>query len=166
LLNTDSFCSHGLITSHTTGGYVLRLTAGAGDDTDERVLQLAAIQSIEETLYRRGHLAKIRGQPLYLVGPPETGTKKAPNTKPSNPKPTKAQASAATNGDTIAGPSRKAPGPKPKASPLEDARAKAFQNAQACAICNITPFHVPEKCSVINMGPERYVYFVMSVTVR
>jgi hypothetical protein len=38
------------------------------------ILQRAAIQRIEEVLYERGHISKIEGQPLHLIGGPTTTT--------------------------------------------------------------------------------------------
>jgi hypothetical protein len=106
--------------------------------------QAEAIQSIEETLYRRGDIAKIQGQPLHLISPEVLA--KPPPAKPKAPRP------AASTSTSAAKAKPAIPHRKGAAE-----RLRAYEAATACAACGAAPFHAPEQCPLVAQGAARYV---------
>lgn len=119
----------------------------------------AAIRVIDETLFKRGKLHLIDGQPLHLL----TKTPPAPR-----PRPRPAQASS-TSATQVASTSKHASNstfpmdmasslPKRAPSPSNEpsSKKKAIQGNAGCAVCG-GPHHLVKDCPKVLQGPKRQV---------
>lgn len=108
------------------------------------ILQSDAIKAIDETLYKRGHLGLIAGQPLYPLRVPAVAEASTPLPRVGRPQ----------NDDNQPSGSLKRPG-----SPAGETAKKKPKPipASRCPICNRSPHHLVKDCPVVAAGPQRYV---------
>ena len=135
-------------------------------------LQIAAIETIDRTLHRRGHLSIIAGQPLHplrrLQGPimhrnGDNRTKTLTDVRNlGRPRPTNPTAATGPSSEPIgqsiaaAGPSKRpAVGPPTQEQPKTK---KAKVTGSLCRVCGQT-FHLVKDCPVVSDGTQRSVIF-------
>jgi chromodomain-helicase-DNA-binding protein 4 len=135
------------------------------------VFQTVAIRAIDETLYKRGKIHLIAGQPLYIVDHPASGipTKK-PNVDNSSTW-SSIQPHATTSRDinaTSVAPFpldisvRSSPastaGPSKRPSSLSHnegpSKKKVKPSTAGCVVCGQTPHHLVKDCPVVAQGPK------------
>lgn len=108
------------------------------------ILQSAAIKAIDETLYGRGHLGLIAGQPLHPLRMPFVAEASTPLPRAGRPK----------NNDNQPSGSLK----RPSSPTGETAKKKTKPTpASCCLICNRSPHHLVKDCPVVAAGPQKYV---------
>ena len=136
-------------------------------------LQIAAIEAIDRTLHRRGHLSIITGQPLHplrrlqsSIVHPNNGddhTKTLTDTRNlGRPGPTILTAATGPSSELISqsiaavGPSKRpAVGPAVQEQPK---MKKAKVTSSLCRVCGQT-FHLVKDCPVVSDGTQRSVIF-------
>ncbi|TFK56559.1 hypothetical protein OE88DRAFT_1730039 [Heliocybe sulcata] len=115
----------------------------------------AAIQVIDETLWKRNHLHLIHGQPLLLLNAPSLSHKhkvKSPNMPAGVSTSAKAGPSnAATSSSALAGPSKRPPSPLPSTS---SKKSKHTGGQTPCSVCGRSPHHLVKDCPVVAEGPK------------
>ncbi|KAF7799325.1 hypothetical protein EIP86_010557 [Pleurotus ostreatoroseus] len=148
------------------------LLTHAGDEALED--RQAAIDVIDETLYKRGQMHLIYGQPLHPVAPPArfrtveippapqpelyirdkstASVRMQPLPPVAGPS---ARQAAATNGVSAkAGPSKRPASPATVAGPPKK-KAKETSRLPACLVCGQPPAHALKSCPVVMQGSSR-----------
>ena len=141
------------------------------------LFQQAAIDVIDETLYKRGQMHLIYGQPLHPVAPPArfrtveippapqpelytrdrstASVRMQPLPPVAGPS---ARQAAATNGVSAkAGPSKRPASPATVAGPPKK-KAKETSRLPACLVCGQPPAHALKSCPVVMQGSSRFVH--------
>ncbi|KAF8898923.1 SNF2 family N-terminal domain-containing protein [Infundibulicybe gibba] len=171
-------------TWHDAGGNKCAMTEHSGNLAEYREMLLlhaedepweqraAAIRAIDETLYLRGQLSLIVGQPLYLVPPPPKAPsrpKKKPQATGQPPAP-KSNMTAASHQSMkqgrpfdssatqlgyqppMAGPSKRASSPGLDNS-RKNKQSRSTNLSSPCIVCGQTPHHLIKNCPLVSQGP-------------
>jgi len=148
--------------SENLAEYRRMLLIHAGDEPVED--RRAAIQVIDETLWKRNHLHLIHGQPLLLL----ESHSSAPNArdlkakKPTMSTSTITSASvgpsnAATSSSFVAGPSKRPSSPLHRTS---SKKAKQAGGDMPCPVCGRLPHHLVKDCPVVAKGPKSIAHVI------